>query len=181
MTRPPEPRSRSGADAGSRIGRSRTLQGSALGSVAAKTSGRDSARFDTPLTQKPPSWNRPDAAVRGRAAERLLLALTCSNSGPQRRPLLRQELPHLAVVESSQFDPIRTSASLTRPTVDRRPMAPSLSFCCEEGIEGLRSWLALSHDAACQRECELKDGTLGYVRGRPQSSAVRFDDRMADR
>jgi hypothetical protein len=28
---------------------------------------------------------------------------------------------------------------------------------------------------------ELKDGTLGYVRGRPQLSPVSFDDRTADR
>ena len=36
------------------------------------------------------------------------MALTCSNSGPQRCPLLRQERPRLAVVESSQFDPKRS-------------------------------------------------------------------------
>src|SRR5207253_6506331 len=28
---------------------------------------------------------------------------------------------------------------------------------------------------------ELKDGTLGYVRGHPQSPPVRIDDRTADR
>jgi hypothetical protein len=44
-----------------------------------------------------------------------------SNSGPQRRPLLTQELPHLAVVESSQFDPEATF-------VARSPMATSRPF-----------------------------------------------------
>jgi hypothetical protein len=88
---------------------------------------------------------------------------------------------HLLTASFSRFDPDRTSSSLARSTVDRRPMALSLSFCCEEWNRRLTVQSLAGKESRLPRQSELKRGPLWNVRLGPDPSPVRFDDRMADR